>query len=98
MSTSTEPSPPRARRTPILAAPLIGLVRVYQVLLSPLMGGRCRFVPTCSQYAIDALRNQGALKGSWLAARRILRCHPFGDSGYDPAPLPPEPRDSTPNR
>lgn len=62
------------------------LVRAYQVSLSPLMGGSCRFTPTCSNYAIEALEKYGALKGSWLAAKRILRCHPWGKSGFDPVP------------
>ena len=63
---------------------LIGVVRLYQLLLSPLLPAHCRFEPTCSQYAIDALRRYGAIRGSWLAVRRLLRCHPFGGCGYDP--------------
>lgn len=71
----------------ILAAPLIFLVRFYQVCLSPLKGaGTCRFTPTCSQYALEALRKYGPFKGSWLAVKRICRCHPWGGSGYDPVP------------
>jgi uncharacterized protein len=70
----------------IAARPLILLVRCYQVTLGPLMGGHCRFQPTCSHYAIDALREHGALRGGWLAMRRLLRCHPFGGCGYDPVP------------
>lgn len=71
----------------ILAAPLIFLVRFYQVCLSPLKGaGTCRFTPTCSQYALEALRKYGPFKGSWLAIKRICRCHPWGGSGYDPVP------------
>lgn len=71
----------------ILAAPLIFLVRFYQVCLSPLKGaGTCRFTPTCSQYALEALRKYGPVKGSWLAIKRICRCHPWGGSGYDPVP------------
>ena len=65
---------------------LIGLVRVYQATLSPFLGGACRFEPSCSNYSIQALRRHGALRGSWLTARRLLRCHPFGPSGYDPVP------------
>ncbi len=73
------------RQTVSLAArPLVILVRLYQVSLGPLMGGHCRFSPTCSQYAIDALTAHGALRGSWLTVRRISRCHPFGGGGYDP--------------
>jgi len=60
------------------------LVRLYQVSLGPFMGGHCRFLPTCSQYAIDALTAHGALRGSWMTVRRISRCHPFGGGGYDP--------------
>lgn len=71
----------------ILAAPLIFMVRFYQVCLSPLKGaGTCRFTPTCSQYALEALRKYGPFKGSWLAIKRICRCHPWGGSGYDPVP------------
>lgn len=62
------------------------LVRGYQVAISPLLPPSCRYTPTCSQYAIDALRRHGALKGSWLAARRLGRCHPFRAGGYDPVP------------
>lgn len=71
-----------------LARLLIGLVRGYQLLLSPLFGPRCRYLPTCSHYAIEALRLHGGLYGSWLAIRRIGRCHPLGGSGYDPVPDP----------
>ncbi len=68
---------------------LILLVRGYQVALGPMMGGHCRFLPTCSNYAIDAIRNCGPMKGLRLITWRILRCHPFADGGYDPAPEPP---------
>ena len=70
----------------IAIAPLVGLVRFYQVCISPLKPPTCRFPPTCSQYALEALRKYGPFKGSWLALRRILRCHPWGGSGYDPVP------------
>lgn len=63
---------------------LIALVRVYQLTLSPFLGGSCRFLPTCSNYAIEALRTHGAWRGSLLAARRLLSCHPLGRSGFDP--------------
>ena len=63
---------------------LIGLVRVYQLVLSPHMGGSCRYAPTCSQYSIQALRKYGALKGSILTIWRLLRCQPWGGQGYDP--------------
>ena len=62
------------------------VVRGYQIAISPLLPPACRYTPTCSQYAIDALRRHGALKGSWLALRRIGRCHPFRRGGYDPVP------------
>ena len=65
---------------------LILLVRGYQVALSPLMGGACRFRPSCSNYMIEALSVHGACKGLLLGLRRILRCHPFGKHGYDPVP------------
>jgi hypothetical protein len=68
------------------ARPLIFLVRFYQATLSPVLGGQCRFFPTCSEYSIEALRVHGALRGSWLSLRRLLRCHPFGGHGYDPVP------------
>jgi len=68
---------------------LIALVRAYQLTLSPFLGGSCRFLPSCSAYAIEAIRTHGAWRGSGLALRRISSCHPFGRSGYDPVPTPP---------
>ncbi len=62
------------------------LIRGYQFFLSPLVGGGCRFEPSCSAYAIDAIRTHGALRGLGLALRRVGRCHPFGGHGYDPVP------------
>ncbi len=62
------------------------LIRAYQLVLSPLLGPSCRYAPTCSHYAIEAIGRHGAWRGGWLAARRILRCHPWGGSGYDPVP------------
>jgi putative membrane protein insertion efficiency factor len=62
------------------------LLRAYQVTISPLLGPRCRFYPSCSNYAIEALRVHGAGRGSWLAARRICRCHPWHPGGVDPVP------------
>ena len=67
-----------------LAWPLIFLITFYKYLLSPLLGVNCRFTPTCSQYAIEALKSHGAFKGIYLAFHRITRCHPWGGSGYDP--------------
>lgn len=61
-------------------------IRFYQICISPLIPPRCRYVPTCSQYAIEAVQKYGAAKGGYLAAKRICRCHPFGGSGYDPVP------------
>ncbi len=63
---------------------LKGLVRVYQVTLSPFIGQQCRFEPTCSHYALQALEAHGALRGSWLAVKRVARCHPFHPGGFDP--------------
>ncbi|MFM9142808.1 MAG: membrane protein insertion efficiency factor YidD [Bacteroidota bacterium] len=65
---------------------LILLVKGYQALLSPHLPPSCRYSPTCSQYAVEALGKFGAWKGSWLAAKRILRCHPWGGHGHDPVP------------
>ena len=61
-------------------------VLFYRACISPMLPPSCRFTPTCSQYALEALRKHGAVKGMWLAVRRILRCHPWGGSGYDPVP------------
>ncbi|MDD6821171.1 MAG: membrane protein insertion efficiency factor YidD [Paraprevotella sp.] len=58
----------------------------YRQFISPLTPSSCRFTPTCSQYALEALRRHGVLRGSWLTIRRLLRCHPWGGSGYDPVP------------
>jgi len=63
---------------------LIYLLRAYQVLISPLLPPACRFTPTCSDYAIEAVRQHGALRGFYMAVRRLLRCHPFHPGGYDP--------------
>ena len=62
------------------------LVRGYQRAVSPLFGPRCRFLPTCSEYAFEALGEHGALTGTWLTLRRLARCHPFHEGGYDPVP------------
>jgi len=63
---------------------IILLIRFYQIFISPMFPQRCRFYPTCSQYALEAVRKKGAVKGSWLALKRILKCHPFHPGGYDP--------------
>ena len=65
---------------------MVLLIRGYQLLISPLLGPRCRFYPSCSAYAIEAIGGHGALRGSYLAARRLLRCHPWNPGGLDPVP------------
>ena len=65
---------------------MLSLIRFYQRHISPALGPHCRYVPTCSQYAVEAIEKHGALKGGFLALRRILRCHPFHPGGYDPVP------------
>ena len=65
---------------------LLFLIRFYRRHISPLRPPCCRYIPTCSQYALEAVEKYGALKGSWLALRRLLRCHPFHEGGYDPVP------------
>jgi putative membrane protein insertion efficiency factor len=67
-------------------ASLLGLIRLYQLTLSPWLGRGCRYEPTCSRYAAEAIERFGAARGVWLAARRLGRCHPWGPSGYDPVP------------
>jgi hypothetical protein len=69
---------------------LIGLVRFYQLAISPWLGSSCRYSPTCSQYMIDAVKEWGSLKGFWLGIKRIGRCHPWGGDGHDPVPENPE--------
>ncbi len=65
---------------------MLALVRGYRYAISPMLGRNCRFVPSCSEYALEALKRHGAIRGSWLAARRVCRCHPFSGGGYDPVP------------
>lgn len=67
---------------------LLGSIRAYQLTLSPWLGRQCRYEPTCSVYAAEAIREHGACRGVWLAAKRIGRCHPWGGAGYDPVPPP----------
>ena len=64
----------------------IGLILLYRITLSPYLGQACRFEPTCSRYAIGAIRRHGVVRGVWLTARRLARCHPFGGCGHDPVP------------
>ena len=70
----------------LLAVPFILLIKIYQLLISPLFPSSCRYTPTCSHYTLDALKKYGLFKGSWLGIKRISRCHPWGGSGYDPVP------------
>jgi len=82
--------PARARPGAVaraLAAPLIVLIWVYRATLSPLVGGQCRFEPTCSRYAEEALRRHGVWRGTALTVGRLFRCHPFSRGGYDPPPV-----------
>jgi putative membrane protein insertion efficiency factor len=65
---------------------LIGVVSLYRLLISPMLGSNCRYWPSCSQYAIEALRSHGAARGSWLAVMRLCRCHPWSAGGVDPVP------------
>ncbi|MDO8932536.1 MAG: membrane protein insertion efficiency factor YidD [Rhodocyclaceae bacterium] len=70
----------------LFALPFIVLVKLYRYAISPMLGRSCRFDPSCSEYAIEALQRHGAVKGIWLAARRVGRCHPWHPGGYDPVP------------
>lgn len=70
----------------ILAFPFIALIKLYQWIVSPMLGPKCRFTPTCSQYSLEAFKKYGLFKGFWLSAKRISRCHPWGGHGYDPVP------------
>ena len=70
----------------LFARVLLTPVYSYRYFISPLLGVNCRFTPTCSAYAIEAIEKYGALRGGWLAVKRIVRCHPFGGSGHDPVP------------
>ncbi len=71
----------------IVSGLLVAVIRLYQVTLRPLLAGQCRFDPTCSAYAIEAVERHGPFRGAWLTLRRLLKCHPFsGRSGYDPVP------------
>jgi putative membrane protein insertion efficiency factor len=69
-----------------IRAAIFGLIRAYQLGISPLLGARCRYYPSCSQYALEAVAVHGSVRGSWLAIRRLARCHPFHPGGYDPVP------------
>lgn len=69
-----------------LTYPFIFLIKLYQWFISPLLGSKCRYTPTCSQYGIEAFKKYGPLKGGYLTIKRILSCHPWGGHGYDPVP------------
>ena len=75
--------------TTLIKQLFIFLIKIYQWAISPLLGQNCRYTPTCSQYAIEALNEWGVFKGSWLAIKRISSCHPWGGCGYDPVPKNP---------
>lgn len=80
-----EPSTKRFRWPVRVAVTLmVAVIRWYQIAISPLLGPSCRFTPTCSAYAIEAIRRYGPIRGGWKAVRRILRCHPWNPGGYDP--------------
>ncbi len=70
----------------ILSYPFILIIKFYQYVISPALGPKCRYTPTCSQYAVEALKKYGLFKGSWLALKRIASCHPWGGHGHDPVP------------
>ncbi|MEO1090323.1 MAG: membrane protein insertion efficiency factor YidD [Pseudomonadota bacterium] len=75
----------------LFAWPLILVVLLYRYGLSPLLGRPCRFHPSCSAYALEALHRHGAIRGGWYTLRRVTRCHPWGGAGYDPVPTVPQP-------
>src|SRR5258708_38924520 len=81
-------SQPAATHAAPIAVLLLGLLRVYKSIISPLFFGSCRFYPSCADYMSEAIRVHGTVKGVWLGARRLGRCHPFGSHGFDPVPRP----------
>lgn len=78
----------------VIGAIFILIIRIYQYTISPLLGANCRYTPTCSKYAVEAIRIWGPLKGGWMALKRIGSCHPWGGHGYDPVPEKKEKSDS----
>ena len=83
---SPEPGP--AAESPVPVRLALAAIRTYQILLAPVLLGSCRYVPSCSEYAAQAVVGHGVLRGGWMAVRRLLRCHPFGGAGLDPVPDP----------
>lgn len=81
----------------ILSFPFIVLIKFYQYFISPILGPKCRYTPTCSNYSLEAFKKYGPIKGFWLTVKRISRCHPWGGSGYDPVP-PPNPLKGEPKK
>lgn len=71
----------------------MGIIRLYQIAISPMLGANCRFTPTCSAYALEAIQTHGVVRGGWLSIKRIARCHPYHAGGFDPVPVP-EPNES----
>ncbi|REJ71734.1 MAG: membrane protein insertion efficiency factor YidD [Proteobacteria bacterium] len=82
------------RITRLLGSLIVVPIKVYQWCISPFIGSRCRFYPSCSSYAVDAISSHGPIKGSILGIKRISRCHPWSDGGYDPVPDPTDPPSS----
>jgi putative membrane protein insertion efficiency factor len=76
----------KRRLNSILIFPFIALIKIYQYGISPLIGPKCRYTPTCSSYALEAFKRYGIFRGFWLSVKRISSCHPLGGSGYDPVP------------
>ena len=76
----------KSRNATLMKRLLLALIAVYRYAISPMLGRNCRFHPTCSEYAIEAIQRHGALRGGWMAAKRVGRCHPFNSGGYDPVP------------
>ena len=86
MKPAAEISPAARRLRNLLSAPFLALIWIYRKCIGPYLPDTCRFTPSCSTYALEAFRKWGPVKGLWLTVRRLLRCHPWGGSGYDPVP------------
>jgi putative membrane protein insertion efficiency factor len=84
--TTVLPSSALRSANPVSVRLALAVIRGYQLLIRPLLTGSCRYLPTCSEYAAEAIVTHGALRGGWLAVKRVLRCHPFGGAGLDPVP------------